>query len=149
MRLHRELDLEDCVFFLGAQPFTFVLDEYRNAEIFVLPCVVARQGGRDISPNALIEAMAMKLPVISTAIAAIPEIVEDGVSGVLVPPNDENALAGAMIRLINDHDLRGKLGENARIRVEERFDINNNSVKYVDLFLGEKKFRLTNLSAQS
>ncbi|MGH7901530.1 MAG: glycosyltransferase [Thermodesulfobacteriota bacterium] len=134
MRLHRQLRLEGCVVFWGAQPFKTVLEEYKNADIFVLPCVVAGHGGRDISPNALIEAMAMKLPVISTTIAAIPEIVEDGLSGVLVPPNDESALAEAMIRLINDYGLRKKLGENSRKRVDERFDINKNIVKYIDLF---------------
>ncbi len=134
MKLHRHLGLEDCVVFLGAQPFKKVLEEYNNADIFILPCVIAKNGGRDISPNALIEAMAMKLPVISTKIAAIPEIVEDGVSGILVHPNDENALAEVVIKLIEDQSLRKSLGDNARKRIEERFDINRNIVKYVELF---------------
>jgi glycosyltransferase involved in cell wall biosynthesis len=137
MRLHRRLYLEDYVIFSGAQPFKTVLEEYRNADIFILPCVIAKNGGRDISPNTLIEAMAMELPVIATKIAAIPEIVEDDVSGILVPPNDENALAEAVIRLINDYGLRKELGANARKRVEERFDMKKNIVKYVELFRGE------------
>ena len=77
----------------------------------------------------------MKLPVISTNVTGIPEIVEDGLSGILVPPHDENALAEALIKLIKDSDLRVKLGENARKKVEERFDISKNIVKYVALFL--------------
>jgi glycosyltransferase involved in cell wall biosynthesis len=137
MRLHRRLGLEGCVVFLGAQPFIKVLEGYNNADIFILPCVIAKNGGRDISPNALIEAMAMKLPVISTKIAAIPEIVEDGMSGMLVPPNDEYSLVEAMVKLIDNHSLRKQLGENGRKRVEERFDINKNIVKYVDLFKGK------------
>jgi glycosyltransferase involved in cell wall biosynthesis len=133
-KLHMKLELDDSVFFLGAQPFNKVLEHYRNTDIFVLPCVVAADGTRDITPNALIEAMAMKLPVISTNMTGIPEVVEDGVSGILIPPNDENALAEAMIKLIENHDLREKLGENARKKIEERFDINKNIVKYVALF---------------
>jgi glycosyltransferase involved in cell wall biosynthesis/GT2 family glycosyltransferase len=135
-KLHRQLGLEECVFFLGAQSIDNVLEEYSNAHIFVLPCVIAEDGSRDISPNSLIEAMAMKLPVISTNVTGIPEIVEDGVSGILVPPHDENALAGAIVKLIENDNLRMELGKNARKRVEERFDIDKNIVKYVALFEG-------------
>ena len=135
-KLHRQLGLEECVFFLGAQSFDKVLEKYRNADIFILPCVIAEDGSRDISPNALIEAMAMKLPVISTNITGIPEIVEDGLSGILAPPHDENALAEAIVKLIENDNLRMGLGENARKRVEERFDIDKNIVKYVALFEG-------------
>lgn len=137
-KLHRQLGLEDCVHFRGAQPFDRVLEAYRDADIFVLPCVIAEDGSRDITPNALIEAMAMKLPVVSTNITGIPEIVEDGVSGILLSPRDESALAEAVIKLIDDHDFRKKLGENARKRVEERFDINKNIVRYAELFGGRR-----------
>ncbi|MGH7791418.1 MAG: glycosyltransferase, partial [Thermodesulfobacteriota bacterium] len=136
-KLHRQLGLEERVFFLGDQPFHEVLEEYRNADIFVLPCVIAEDGSRDITPNALIEAMAMKLPVISTNITGIPEIVENGVSGILIPPKDENALVQAMLRLIEDKKLRKELGDGARKRVEERFDINKNVVQYAALFDGQ------------
>ena len=135
-KLYRQLGLEEWVFFLGPQPFNKVLEEYRNSDIFVLPCVIAEDGSRDITPNVLIEAMAMKLPVITTNVTGIPEIVQDGVSGILVTPNDENALAEAMIKLIEDHKLREKLGENARKKVEERFVISRNILRYVDLFKG-------------
>lgn len=136
-KLHSQLGLEDCVFFLGIQPFKKVLAELDYSDIFVLPCVIAKNGGRDISPNALIEAMAMKLPVISTKIAAIPEMIEDGVSGILVSPNDEDSLVEAIIKLIKEPELRKSLGENARKRVEERFDLNKNYSKFVDLFKGK------------
>jgi glycosyltransferase involved in cell wall biosynthesis len=133
-KMHRRLGLEGCVVFRGAQPFAKVLEAYRTADLFVLPCVEAQDGHRDITPNALIEAMAMKLPVVSTTITAIPEIVQDGVSGLLVPPRDSKALADAMERLIGDPRLRRELGEHARRRVEERFDINKNIGQYLDLF---------------
>ncbi len=133
-RLHVTLGLQDCVHFLGAKPFSEVLKKYGDADIFVLPCVIAEDGTRDIVPNSLIEAMAMKLPVISTTISAIPEMVEDRVSGLLVPPQDSNALADAMVQLIEDEQLRATLGTNARERVEEKFDIHKNIEGFVSLF---------------
>ncbi len=135
-KLHRALGLDDCVSFLGAQPFERVLAELGSADIFVLPCVMASDGSRDITPNALIEAMAMKLPVISTNLSGIPESVENGGSGILVPPKDEQALADALMQLIEDEDLRRELGERARKRVQERFDIKKNIARYVALFQG-------------
>ena len=83
--LVHEMQLEECVFFLGTQRFEQVLEKYREADIFILPSVIAEDGSRDITPNVLIEAMAMKLPVISTTVTGIPEIVENEVSGILVP----------------------------------------------------------------
>ena len=133
-KLHRQLRLEDCVFFLGTQSFERVLQKYREADVFVLPSVIAEDGSRDITPNVLIEAMAMKLPVISTTVTGIPEIVENGISGFLVPPHNERALADAVHRLIHDEPLRKQLGENARKRIEEKFDVNKNVRRYVALF---------------
>ena len=127
------------VFFSGTQRFEQVLGKYREPDIFILPSVIAEDGSRDITPNVLIEAMAMKIPVISTTVTGIPEIVENEVSGILVPPNDENALAEAIIKLIHDSNLRNELGENARKRIEERFDSNKNIGQYVDLFSGRLK----------
>src|SRR6185295_15360581 len=88
-KLHRNLALENQVRFVGSLPFKAVLKKYSQADIFILPCVIAEDGSRDITPNALIEAMAMKLAVISTTVTGVPEIVEDGVSGILVPPHDD------------------------------------------------------------
>ena len=138
-KLHRQLGLEDDVFFLDTQPFNKVLHAYKNADIFVLPCVTAEDGTQDITPNSLIEAMAMKLPVISTNQTGIPEIVDDGVNGILVSPNDEYALTEAVIKLIEDRNLRKKLGENAREKVNERFDIDKNVLQYIKLFNGLNK----------
>jgi colanic acid/amylovoran biosynthesis glycosyltransferase len=134
MSQYDRLDLGDCVEFMGMQPFSRVLECYRRADIFVLPCVVARDGSNDITPNALLEAMAMRLPVVSTGITAIPEIIEDGISGILVPPNDAWALRDQIARLIDDPELRCLLGENARKRIEERFDMRKNVLSYVQLF---------------
>jgi colanic acid/amylovoran biosynthesis glycosyltransferase len=135
-KLHMRLQLDDCVLFLGTQRFEQVLEKYREADIFILPSVIAEDGSRDITPNVLIEAMALKLSVVSTTVTGIPEIVENHVSGILVPPNDENALADAIIKLIHDPNLRKEMGENARKRIEERFDVNKNIRRYLQLFSG-------------
>jgi colanic acid/amylovoran biosynthesis glycosyltransferase len=136
-RLQRELKLETEVNFLGAQRFEHVLEKYREADIFVLPSVIAADGSGDVTPNVVIEAMAMKLPVVSTRSRGIPELVEDGVTGILVPSRDEEALAGAILRLAQDAALRAELGNNGRRRVEERFDIHKNIREFVELFKGQ------------
>ncbi|MCB0293205.1 MAG: glycosyltransferase family 4 protein, partial [Calditrichaeota bacterium] len=89
---------------------------------------------RDIIPNSLIEAMAMRLPVIATPVGGIPEMVEEGISGLIVPPGDAAALADAIRKLIDDPQLSAELGRNARKRVEERFDIHRNIASYTALF---------------
>lgn len=133
-KLYTQLNLENNVFFLESLPFNEVLGYFRDSDIFVLPCIVAEDGSRDITPNALIEAMAMKLPVISTEITGIPEIVDNEVNGILIPPNDIKALTASIERLINQPELRKKFAEKAREKVEQRFDINKNINSYVNLF---------------
>ena len=135
-RLHTDLRLESCVRFCGAQPFSAVLAAYRRCDIFVLPCVRARDGAHDITPNALIEAMAMALPVVATTTGAIPEIVDHGLDGLLVTPNDEGALAEALRGLLHDPARRHTFGQAARRKVEQRFDIVRNVERRVALFQG-------------
>lgn len=133
-KLQRRLDLEREVAFSGALSFDRVVDKYACSDIFVLPAVLARDGTRDVTPNALIEAMAMGLPVVSTTVGAIAEIVEHETSGLLVPSRDAAALADAIQRLIGDPGLRSLLGAQARRRVEERFDLATNIQSYAELF---------------
>ena len=143
-KLHRKLDLNDSVTFTGKRSFEKVLEKYRSSHIFVMPSVIGKDGSRDITPNSLIEAMAMKLPVVSTMVTAIPEIIENGVSGMLVPPADAKALADAIMRLVNDGELRKRLGENARKQVENQFDISANVRDYIALFSGKTRSRTSN-----
>jgi len=134
LKLKKDLGLEEYVFFEGVKPFEYILEQYSNADIFVLPCVIAEDGSRDIIPNVLIEAMAMKLPVVSTTVTGVPEIVDNKENGILVPPNDDTKLSDSIIRLIENVDLRGQLGQKARLKVEERFNINKNINAYINLF---------------
>jgi glycosyltransferase involved in cell wall biosynthesis len=127
--------LEAEVELLGARPFTETVGELQEADIFVLPSVIAENGRRDVTPNVILEAMAMQLPVVSTTVAGIPELVEDGVTGLLVPPGDETALAAAILRLAGDPSLRESLGRNGRRAVEERFDIRKNVLGLKEVFV--------------
>jgi glycosyltransferase involved in cell wall biosynthesis len=105
----------------GALAQDRVLEAYRRADLFVLASRVAADGDRDGLPNVLLEAGAMELASVASRIAAIPELIEDGVNGRLVPPDDPRALAGALAGLVGDPALRLRLGRAARARVLERF----------------------------
>jgi len=82
----------------------------RGVDVFALPCRVAEDGDRDGVPVALMEAMARGVPVVTTAVGGIAELVEDGRTGVLVPADDADALRAALQRLAADPDLRRRLG---------------------------------------
>jgi glycosyltransferase involved in cell wall biosynthesis len=87
-----------------------------------------------VTPNVLIEAMAMRIPVVSTRSRGIPELVEDGVTGILVEPRDAEALAQAIVRLVGDRALCDRLVARARESVERRFDVSKNIAEYARLF---------------
>jgi len=119
----RELGLEEVVELLGALEHADVVNLYRTATLFTLPCIVSGDGDRDGIPNVILEAMAMQLPVVSTWHSGIPEAVVDGTTGVLVPPEDPEALADALERLLNDETLRSDMGRRGREMVATRFDV--------------------------
>jgi glycosyltransferase involved in cell wall biosynthesis len=137
-RMHDELQLYDCVSFTGPVGFTGVLAALGKADVFVLPCVEGHDGTRDVTPNSLLEAMATGLPVVSTRSGAIPEIVEHDVSGILVDPGDDVALASAIERLLLDASLRDQVGLAARRRVEQAFDSRFSAMRLAELFRGRR-----------
>ena len=122
---------------LGAQAQSEVIAAYRRAAIFCLPARVAGDGDRDGLPNVLMEAMSQELPVVSTPISGIPEVVEDGVSGLLVPSGDAEALAGALQRLLADEPLRRRLGEAGRARVLADFAMEQGIDRIAGLLTGQ------------
>ena len=105
----------------GAQPQQAVLAAYRRADLFVLPSRLAADGDRDGLPNVLMEAQSQALACLSTRVSAIPELIRDGTTGVLVPPDDPAALAEALMRLIADPALRARLGAAGAARVASAF----------------------------
>jgi glycosyltransferase involved in cell wall biosynthesis len=99
-----------------------VLAELRKADLFAAASRIAADGDRDGLPNVLMEAQSQALPVVASRVAAIPELIADGETGLLVPPDDCGALASALLRLIDDPGLRRRLGAAGERRVRAAFD---------------------------
>jgi glycosyltransferase involved in cell wall biosynthesis len=117
----RQLGIADRVDWRGPCPADRVLEAYRAADLFVLPSRIAADGDRDGLPNVILEAAAQELAVVASEAGAIPEFVEPGVTGRLVPPEDPAALATALEALIRSPAERLRLGQAARARVLSDF----------------------------
>ncbi len=105
----------------GPQPQNVVLERYRAADLFVLASRIAPDGDRDGLPNVLMEAQSQGLACLATRVSAIPELIEDGVTGTLVPPGDGAALGAALAALLADPERRRRLGEAGLRRTRARF----------------------------
>jgi glycosyltransferase involved in cell wall biosynthesis len=101
---------------------------YRETDLFVLASFA------EGIPVVLMEAMAMELPCVATWITGIPELIRHGIDGWLVPPADEEQLADAIAKLMDDPELRRKLGRSARIRVQEKYDLERNTERLAEIY---------------
>lgn len=131
-KLRRRWELENSLVFSTLQSAQQMNEKYQVSDVFVLPGV-ADQNETDIS--FLIKAMALGLPVVCARAGLLNEIVDDGVNGLLFPPDDAKALAEAIIRLMINPELRTKLGEAAGKFADEHFNVNKNKETRVTLFL--------------
>lgn len=133
--LSLRLGLTDVVRFLGPLPSDKVSSLLEEADLFVLPSVISKDGNMDSMPVVLKEAMASGKPVISTYVSGIPELVKHG-AGILVPPNDSKALAEAIEEIYSmDLEARKRMGQKGREIVEREFDIEKECRKLMDLFV--------------
>jgi glycosyltransferase involved in cell wall biosynthesis len=107
---------------------------YARARVFALPCQIMEDGDRDGFPNVLAESMAMGVPVVSTRISGIPELIDDDVHGLLVEPRDPDALAAALRRVLEDDTLHARLARDGRRRICDRFDSRRTTLALRDLF---------------
>ena len=128
------LGLENRIEWLGALPQSQVLEHYRAADLFVLPCRIAADGDRDGLPNVLVEAQSQGLACLSTNISAIPELIEDGETGILVEADDAEALASALARLIGNPNQRMRLARAAAERVTRDFSHHKGIVRLAHKF---------------
>ena len=117
-----ELNLASTVRLHGARTQDELIHIYDRADAFVLAPVVTPNGDRDGIPNVLLEAMSTGLPAVSTSISGIPEVIEHGVNGLLVPSENALAVADALALLIGDESLRARLGKAAADTVRARYD---------------------------
>jgi glycosyltransferase involved in cell wall biosynthesis len=120
------LGVERRVELAGPIPRERLLELYARAAVFAAPCVVAGDGNRDGLPTVLVEAMACGVPVVATPVTGIPELVEDEVTGLVVPEHDAEALAAALTRILDDAPLGKRLATAARARIENGFDLTKN-----------------------
>lgn len=129
-----ELDLGDRIRMTGAQDQEQVRGWMARATVQCLPCIVGEDGNRDALPTTLIEAQAMGLPCISTPVTGIPEILDDGRAGLLVPENSVLETADAIARVFRDADLRAELARAGRARAEALFDARKTARTLYDWF---------------
>jgi len=124
-----ELKLLDEVRFTGAIPTDQVRSYLVPNNLIVVPSVYAKDGERDGTPTILIEAMASGVAVVASGISGIPELIDDGESGILVSSKDDENLASAIEALLANPELRVRLGENARRKVLKEFDVRVNALR--------------------
>lgn len=120
--------LESQVVFEGALNQDRVRQLYSQADAFALASFA------EGVPVVLMEAMAMEIPCVATCINGVPELIRDGIDGLLVAPSDEEALARALAALMDDEHLRRRLGEAGRRRVVERYNLATNSARLAEIF---------------
>jgi glycosyltransferase involved in cell wall biosynthesis len=126
--------LEKQVRLLGSLPHPEIINILRTSDIFVLASVVAPNGDKDGIPVSLMEAGAMGLPLISTRVSGIPELVQHGITGLLVDAHDPIALEEAIADVVSDASLRRELGRNARALIRTEFNIEVNAGRVIEVF---------------
>ncbi|MCZ4281146.1 glycosyltransferase family 4 protein [Kiloniella laminariae] len=121
--LAQKLGIAENINWMGAQPQEVVLEQYRQADLFVLASRITEDGDRDGMPNVLMEAQSQSLACLSTRVSAIPELIIDQETGLLVPPQAPKELSQALQHLISNPQLRQQLGKAGEKRVREKFSM--------------------------
>ncbi len=133
-QLIQELGVGHIINLLGAKQQSEVIETLKISHIFIAPSVTAQNGDRDAPINTLKEAMAMGLPVISTYHGGIPELVEDDVSGFLVPEKDSDAIAEKLSYLIQHPSRWEEMGKAGREKVLAKYDTNKLNDELVNIY---------------
>lgn len=135
MQLVKSLGLEGHVEFLGnmggGQDFLKHLSE---AAFMLLPCIRPENGDLDVCPLVLQEAMCARVPVVSTDLSAIPELVENGKQGLIVPPNDVRQLVVAIKTMLSDKELRTKMGQAGPEKIDQKFNIHKEVARLLSIW---------------
>ena len=129
------LGVRDVITFMSRRPQEKVQKLLKDAVVFTLPSIVTDKGGREGIPVALMEAMAMELPVVSTKTVGIPELIEHNKEGLLVEQKNPKELAHALEMLLLNKELRSELGRAARKKIEREFNIANTPKQFKELLI--------------
>ena len=132
--LAHRLNLKQNIKFLGYLDRDGLKQAYEKAQIFILPSITGKDGDTEGTPTVLLEAQAMRLPVVSTFHAGIPELIEDEVSGYLVPEKDIEELATAIEKLILDEELRQRMGNAGYKKVDKDFNIKKLNLQLIEFY---------------
>ena len=132
--LVRRLGLKERVSFPGFVPYDRVTGYFQSADIFVMPSVVDSTGNRDGLPTVILEALLHRLPVIATEVSGIPEIIQEGVTGLLVRPRDVRGLADSIRRMTGDRARALWMAEQGRKKVREEFDPARNHSALLEIY---------------
>ena len=133
-RLRDELGLAPCVEFMGARDSDEVVAALAHTDVFALTPRVTEDGDRDGIPNVLVEAMASGVPVVTTSVGGVPELVQDGLNGAMIPSGDPSLIAQSLRALLADPALRARMGAAARARVEDDYDVNAAARRLTGIF---------------
>lgn len=129
-----KLGISSAVSFMGWKSHEETLEAVKSGHILLAPSVTAADGDEEGIPNSLKEAMALGIPVVASRHAGIPELVEDGVSGLLTPERDARALADHVARLIDHPEIRTEVASAARRRIEADFDSDLLGDRLIELY---------------
>jgi len=141
--LYDNLNLEEYVELIHGLRQDELLDCYNRADCFVLPCIISDDNDRDGIPVVILEALAMEIPVVSTNVSGIPEVVINNQTGLVVEPNNAEDLANTIEKLYLDEKLRTTLGLKGRQLVEQQFEISTNVDRLLSCILYKyHEFRL-------
>ena len=145
--LHRQVEqqivragLREYFTLSGQQPQPVVLEAMRDADVVVLPSILASRGDREGIPVCLMEAMALERPVVSSNLSGIPELVTSGQEGLLVEQKDSCGLAKALEQLAHNPQQRVRMGAKGRQKIEREFDLRSNAGILAVLFKASLRY---------
>ncbi len=137
----QRLGLSDHVRFPGSIGHRDVNRYWNAADVAVVPAIHDQRGNVDGLPNMLLEAMSAGRPIVASRVAGIPQVIDDGVHGLLVPEGDPSALAQAIIRLLDDGTLAHALGAAARARVERELRWSHIAARFEQIYeLAQRRY---------
>jgi glycosyltransferase involved in cell wall biosynthesis len=134
-KLARELNIQRRVSFTGFISQEQLREIYYRSHIFLHPSQTGHDGNQEGIPNSMLEAMASGLPVFATEHGGIPEAIENGVSGVLVPERDDSALARALLKAATDPVLLSRIAHSGAEVVRKNFDLHVQARRLEDIYL--------------
>jgi colanic acid/amylovoran biosynthesis glycosyltransferase len=132
--LINELELKGHVRMYGWMKQEEIIELLKQSHVFLAPSVTSKEGDQEGIPVALMEAIAQGLPVLSTDHSGIPELVQDGTSGFLVPERDVEALANKLEYLVEHPEIWPELGKAGRDHVKKYYDIHKLNDRLVEIF---------------